>query len=264
MGGGNWQHTDCLSSPMLLHLPNAIIWQILCELPIPQLAMSLRSTKLMKNNTWTFAERIPMAKVKGDDYYVTPKQIEESWILSHVFRNFSIRPPEWSVIDEMFGLSGKQMCECIHRVWCKNCKLDAQTPLMHLSLLNFPYLRVLNLSYCKGFKSVALPCAKNLELLVLSGCHELMVITGPCNLPALTTLNLSDCPQLTDMSFLRRCPLLERLVLRGCNALTDISGLSGVLQQCRASLNSLNIVGCTGLGGLDTSSLDASQTTVVR
>ena len=99
-----------------------------------------------------------------------------------------------------------------------------------------------------------------LTSLNLSGCGQLTDVSVLAGLTALTSLDLSGCGQLTDVSVLAGLTALTSLDLSGCGQLTDVSVLAGL-----TALTSLNLSGCeqltdvSGLAGLTAlTSLDLS------
>eukprot|EP01047_Picozoa_sp_COSAG01_P058062 COSAG01_NODE_6793_length_3495_cov_44.017668_2_plen_565_part_00 len=119
--------------------------------------------------------------------------------------------------------------------------------------------------------AAGLPCA--LRSLVLRKCRALASLAGLEGCPALTSLNLSDCRQLTSAELLRRlgacsaslrvlcltsclgvtdlecvrgCHALQRLDLGGCRELRSINALATI----RPTLHSLNLKNCERLRDL--------------
>ena len=67
-----------------------------------------------------------------------------------------------------------------------------------------------------------------LTSLNLSKCGALTDVSGLSGLTGLTSLNLSSCEALTDVSVLSGLTGLTSLNLSWCRAVTDVSGLSGL------------------------------------
>jgi internalin A len=81
-----------------------------------------------------------------------------------------------------------------------------------------------------------------LTSLDLSGCERLSDVSALSGLTALTSLNLSSCEQLLDVSALSGLTALTSLKLIGCEQLSDVSALSGL-----TALTSLNLSFCMQL-----------------
>ncbi|KAG5190413.1 hypothetical protein JKP88DRAFT_275303 [Tribonema minus] len=99
--------------------------------------------------------------------------------------------------------------------------------------------------YVSPRKLTALPSLSgslSLTSLDLSGCLDVSDVSGISGLPALTSLDLSECKALTNISSISNLPKLETLRLSGCAALTDVSGISGL-----PALTSLNLSRCEAL-----------------
>jgi Leucine-rich repeat (LRR) protein len=86
---------------------------------------------------------------------------------------------------------------------------------------------------------------REITSLDLSGCVWLTDLSPLSGLSQLTSLDLSDCESLTFLSELSGLIRLTSLNLYGCSSLVDLSGLSGLSQ-----LTSLNLSGCKSLTDL--------------
>ena len=101
-------------------------------------------------------------------------------------------------------------------------------------------LSLSHISSLEGFPY--LPALISLELY---NCSQLTDLTPLAHLPALTTLNLSGCSQLTDLTPLANLPALTTLDLSGCPQITDLSPLANL-----PALTSLNLHDCSQITDL--------------
>jgi Leucine-rich repeat (LRR) protein len=81
-----------------------------------------------------------------------------------------------------------------------------------------------------------------LTSLNLSSCESLSDLSGLGSLTQLTSLNLSSCESLSDLSGLGSLPQLTSLNLSWCKSLSDVSALGSLTQ-----LNSLDLCWCEAL-----------------
>ena len=81
------------------------------------------------------------------------------------------------------------------------------------------------------------------EVLILQKCNGMHVFPGePRSIRSLTTIDLSNCTGLYDISALFSCSKLKRLDMAQCCALANLTPLSGC-----AALETLTLQGCTSI-----------------
>jgi Leucine-rich repeat (LRR) protein len=125
-------------------------------------------------------------------------------------------------------------------IWAAALRESTQPQEM---IAKLPYdLSVLSLA---GVKVNAVPSLSGLSSLTsldLSRCRSLVDISALSGLSSLTRLDLSLCKSLTDISALSALTSLNRLNLSECESLADISALSGL-----SSLTRLDLCRCKSL-----------------
>nr|CAC35330.1 N1-D protein [Linum usitatissimum] len=128
-------------------------------------------------------------------------------------------------------------------------------------LSNLKNLRVLCLSFCQELIEVpGLDALESLEWLSMEGCRSIRKVPDLSGLKKLKTLDVESCIQLKEVRGLERLESLEELKMSGCESIEELPNLSGL-----KNLRELLLKGCiqlkevNGLEGLELTVFEARK-----
>ncbi|KAH9288621.1 hypothetical protein KI387_032738 [Taxus chinensis] len=88
-----------------------------------------------------------------------------------------------------------------------------------------PSLKSLRLESIENLIYVSLSGVTTLDCLQLRSCRELVTVSGIRDLAKLVTLNIRECPKVTNFLSLASLSCLERITIDGCQKLQNITGI---------------------------------------